>query len=314
MDLLADALSVIHFKGTVYCQTEFRAPWGIDWEQRQGHAGFFMITRGGCYMETSMHSEPISLRAGDFVMSPKAMGYVLRDSLTSTIQRFDDVAGSEQTISTHRLIRYGGQGVTTNLIMGCFELDETSKNPLVQSLPEFIIVKAEDMHSLPWLESTLRFLAFECTDPNLGSSIAIAKLTELLFVQAVRLHLLRQQSCSGPASWLKGAADPLIGKTLSHMHENPETPWTVASLAALAGMSRSAFALRFRELTNTTPLDYLTAWRIHKAEKLISDGTMSLAEIAAVVGYQSESAFSKAFKREMGLAPGVFRRRPAHHI
>jgi AraC-like DNA-binding protein len=308
MDLLADALSVIHFKGTVYCQTDFTAPWGVDWEQRSGHAGFFMVMRGGCYMEADAFPEPLPLRAGDFVLSPKAMGYILRDSPGSRAARFDDVAGAPDTVSRHRIIRYGGGGPSTKLMMGCFELDETSNNPLVLSLPDFIVVRSEELQDVPWLETTLRFLSAECVEEKLGSSIAISRLTELLFVQSIRFFMRQEGKGADQNNWLKGAADPYIGKALAHMHENPGTDWTVLALADKVGMSRSAFALRFKELTNNTPLEYLTSWRMHKAEKLIGDGTASLAEIAATVGYQSESAFCKAFKREKGAAPGVFRR------
>jgi len=308
MDLLADALSVIHFSGTVYCQTEFSAPWGVDWEDRSGHAGFFMVLRGGCYIESSSLSQALSLRAGDFVLSPKAQGYKLRDQPGSKLERFDDVAGAPDEISRHCVIQYGGGGAISNLLMGCFELDETSNNPLVQSLPELIVIKAEDMQSVPWLELTLRFLTTECVEEKLGSSITISRLTELLFVQSIRFYLLTEGRNGTNPNWLKGAADPFIGKALSIMHENPSNAWTVSSLSEQVGMSRSAFALRFKELTNTTPLDYLRTWRMHKAEKLIIDGEKNFTEIAAAVGYESEAAFSKAFKRHNGCAPGGFRR------
>jgi AraC family transcriptional regulator, alkane utilization regulator len=307
MDLLADALSIVQFTGTVYCQTEFTAPWGVDWEQRAGHAGFFMVTRGGCYMDSDAFREPLALRPGDFVITPKAKGYILRDSPSGKAKRFDDVAGAPGTVSSHRVIQYGGGGVVTNLIMGCFKFDETSKNPLIQSLPDFIVVKAEEMQAVPWLEPTLRFLASECSEEKLGSSLTVSKLTELVFVQAIRFYLSNSDHRTTPPNWLKGAADPCIGRALSRMHESPEAPWTVASLAEASGMSRSAFASRFKELTNTSPLDYLTIWRMQKAEKLISDGGISLAEVSAIVGYQSEAAFSKAFKREIGVPPGMFK-------
>ena len=142
----------------------------------------------------------------------------------------------------------------------------------------------------------------------MGSSIAISRLTELLFVQSIRFHLMQEGSDAVPSNWLKGAADQYIGQALGLMHTSPGFHWTVASLAEKIGMSRSAFALRFKEMTNTTPLEYLTSWRMHKAEQLITNGTSGLAEIATAVGYESESAFSKAFKREKGTAPGVYRR------
>jgi AraC family transcriptional regulator, alkane utilization regulator len=308
MDLLADVLSVMQFSGTVYCQTDFTAPWGVHWEKRTGHAGFFMVMRGGCYLESSAFAEPIPLRAGDFVMSPKALGYILRDSLQSKVERFDDIA-APQTVSSHRIVHHGGGGCSTHLLMGCFKLDETSNNPFVKSLPDFILVRAEEMQTVPWLEQTLKFLAFECTNESLGSSILIRMLTEQMFIQAVRFYVARDCHDPEQSHWLKGASDPQIGKALSCMHETPSAPWTVADLAIQVGMSRSAFALKFKELTNTTPLDYLTSWRMQKAARLIAEGDTNLAEIANLVGYQSEAAFSKAFKREKGMVPSAMRQR-----
>ncbi len=307
MDLFADALSIIEFTGTVYCQTEFTAPWGVDWEQRHGHAGFFLVTRGSCYISSNALSEPLALRPGDFVVTPKAKGYILQDSPSSKAKRFDDVAGAPDTVDRHRVVRHGGGGLMTNLLIGCFKFDENSRNPLIQSLPDFIVVKAEEMQTVPWLEPTLRFLAAECTGEKLGSSLTTSKLTDLIFIQAIRFHLSNIDHRDTPPNWLKGAADPIISHALSKMHESPEISWTVASLADTTGLSRSAFASRFKELTDTSPLDYLTSWRMQKAEKLILDGKLSLAEIATMVGYQSESAFSKAFRREMGAPPRSFK-------
>jgi hypothetical protein len=262
MDLLADALSIIQFEGTVYCQAEFTAPWGVDWEQRNGHAGFFMVNRGACYISSDALGEPLALRPGDLVVTPKAKGYVLRDAPSSKPKRFDDVAGEPETFSRLRIVHHGGGGVMTNLIMGCFKFDETSRNPLIQSLPDFIVIKSEEMQVVPWLEPTLRFLASECCEEKLGSSLTTSKLTDLIFIQAIRFHLTMGDHQSSPPNWLKGAADPIIGRALSHMHESPEAPWTVAALAERAGMSRSAFASRFKELTDKSPLEYLTTWRM----------------------------------------------------
>ena len=307
MDLLADVLGNIQFKGTVYCQTEFTAPWGVQWEGRTGRAGFFMVVRGGCYMEFGDGRTPISLAPGDFVMSPRARGYTLRDAVTSPVTKFDDVLIKAEVRSIHRLIKHGGGGQSTKIIMGCFDLDTSSENPFVRSLPDFILVRSEDLQAELWLETSLRFLAAECAAEKLGSTITISGLTELIFVQAIRVYIAQEDSQPFKTGWLNAVADPQIGKVLSAIHEAPGDPWTVASLADVGNMSRSAFAAKFRTLVDMTPLDYLTAWRIYRAQKLLRAGK-HICDVASEVGYQSEAAFSKAFKRGTGLAPGAFRR------
>jgi AraC family transcriptional regulator, alkane utilization regulator len=311
MDLVADVLNSIPFKGTVYCQAEFTAPWGVTWEGRPARAGFFMVVRGGCYMEFVGAKAPLALAPGDFVMSPRARGYTLRDSLESETKRFDDVLLSlgigEQSI--HRSIQYGGGGCPTKLIMGCFELDTNGSNPFLQSLPEFIYIRSEDLQSEPWLETTLRFLAAECANGKLGSLITSERLTELIFVQAIRVYIGNQQVHPNKSGWLRAVSDLQIGRALSLIHESPQAPWTVATLADSVAMSRSSFAAKFKELTDVTPLDYVTSWRMHKAQALLANGSLNLSEIAEQVGYHSEAAFSKAFKRETGHSPGNFRKK-----
>ncbi len=307
MDILADVLGNLRFKGTVLCQSEFTAPWGVHWEGRTNRAGFFMVVRGGCFMECG-DLKPVSLAPGDFVMSPRAMGYVLRDSMSSPVMRFDDVLAAAEVRSIHRAIRHGGGGTATKIIMGCFDLDTSSENPFIRSLPDFVFVGAEDLQAEPWLETSLRFLSAECAADKLGASITVTGLTELIFIQAIRVHMAREDRQQSKPGWLNAVGDPQIGSVLCAIHERPDFDWTVASLAQVGKMSRSAFAAKFRALVDMTPLDYLTEWRIYRARKLLRAGQDSLSEIACAVGYQSEAAFSKAFKRSTGETPGAFRR------
>ena len=192
--------------------------------------------------------------------------------------------------------------------MGCFEFETSAKNPLVASLPELLYVKAEDLRSEPWLETTFQFLASEAATSRQGSDIVVSRLTDLLFIQAVRAHISDIKNCPKTNNFLKAIGDPQIGRALALIHENPQAPWTVASLADAVSMSRSSFAARFHELIDESPLSYVTSWRMQKAQELIRSGADNLAEIATLIGYQSEAAFRKAFKRETGSAPGVFKR------
>ncbi len=307
VDLLASVLDSIQFRGTVYCQTEFTAPWGVKWEGRPGRAGFFMVVRGGCYLQADQFSDPVPLAAGDFVMSPRSRPYILSDFPSSSVVRFDDVLG-DGAPSCHRVVQHGGGGSQTKLVMGCFELDMSENNPFLRSLPEFIHVRAEDLQAEPWLDTTLRFLASECATGKAGSSFAIGRLTDLLFIQSIRVYVAQEMQRPNSSGWLRAMADPQVGQSLFLIHEKPSAPWTVASLASAVGMSRSSFAVRFSELTQSTPLDYLTEWRMQEAQRLLGQSSKLLSEIASSVGYGSEAAFSKAFKRSTGQSPGHFRK------
>lgn len=306
LDILADVLDAVQFKGTVYCQTEFCAPWGVQWQGRAGRAGFFMVVRGGCYLESAFHPQPVALSPGDFVMSPRSCPYVLRDSLQSEVALFDDVLGDRT--GSHTMVKFGGNGAATKLVMGCFELDVAQQNPFLRSLPEFIHIRAEDLQTEPWLDVTLRFLASECANEKPGSTLAIGRLTDLLFVQALRVYVAQQLRESKGQGWLLAMSDPQIGKALSMVHAEPAHSWTVEKLAKEVNMSRSSFAAKFADMTESTPLDYVTSLRMQRASKLLVDGEQNIGAVAFAVGYKSEAAFSKAFKRTTGSAPGRYRR------
>jgi transcriptional regulator GlxA family with amidase domain len=181
-----------------------------------------------------------------------------------------------------------------------------SVKPLKRLLPELILIKADQAQSLA-LHSTLQLLASEMAEPAPGSEVMVNRLADILFIQCVRAHIAASsESCK--TGWLRATFDPKIGAALKAMHERVENPWTVETLAAAAGMSRSAFALRFKELLGETPLEYLTNWRMYKATGLMQKNDMKLFEVAKSVGYDSDAAFSKAFKRVLSVAPRDFRR------
>jgi transcriptional regulator GlxA family with amidase domain len=173
-------------------------------------------------------------------------------------------------------------------------------------LPPLILVKADQAQTLA-LYTTLNMLASEMAEPAPGSELVVKRLADILFIQSIRAHIAsRSESCK--KGLLRAIFDPQIGAALNSMHEKVEGPWTVESLAAACGMSRSAFAVRFKELVGETPLEYLTSWRMHKATALLHQGDKKLFEVAKSVGYDSDAAFSKAFKRILGVAPREYRR------
>lgn len=202
--------------------------------------------------------------------------------------------------------RARGQNITS-LMLGCFTLDENQRNPFVASLPDVIHLNSDHVASEVGLESTIRLLTTEVAGKGPGGDILVGRLSEAILVQIIRAYITQIKNCKETPGWLKAIADPQIGSALSLIHEKPEAPWTVASLAEAVNMSRTSFATRFASLVNATPIDYLTSWRMHKALVLLRDGDANVEYVGSAVGYTSRAAFAKAFKKEFGKSPGEFR-------
>jgi AraC-like DNA-binding protein len=307
MDSLSDVLSSVHFKGTIYCQANFTAPWGLKLGEYPGHTGFLVMVRGSCLLDLDGHP-PLSLTAGDLMLSPTGKSYTIRDSEQSPVVSLEEFIAGGNAEERNKVFNFGGGGQLTSVIMGCFEFDGTTKNPLVGSLPELLFIKAEELTSEPWLETTLRFLASETARPREGTDLVINRLTDLFFIQAIRAHIGQVKNCPASTGWLRAIGDSQIGAALNLIHERTEAPWTVQSLAEAVSMSRSTFAAKFAAFTGAGPLDYVTNWRMQKARELLELNHQTVAEIALKVGYQSEPAFRKAFKRVIGKSPGEFRK------
>lgn len=313
MDVLTDVLEALHLKSLIYGRLELTAPWGLRMDG--GHCGFFVVTRGTCWLEVDGVEEPLQLAGGDFVLLPKAQEHTLKDAPRTRALPVAEVLGncpkSRQGCQPGGIHHAGGGGALTTMVSGCFQFEDGEKNPLLACLPPVVHVKGDGGTAVQWLEASLQFVASEMASGQPGAETVVSRLADILFVQAVRAHLA--QSGENARGWLRALVDPQIGGALGLMHQQPEEPWTVESLAARAAMSRSAFAARFAQLVGEPPLAYLTRWRMDKATRLLRGGQASIGEIAGRVGYQAEAAFSKAFKRWNGVAPGAYRRTVAQH-
>ena len=310
MDVLTDVLQTVRVKTACYGRLEAGAPWGIR-VPGDDDAKFHVVLAGSCRLEVA-DAEPLELRSGDLVALPHGHEHVLRDGSDSMVINLQSVlsCNAEGGNGEHaRQLRVGGSGPVTTLVSGCISFEDRRNNPLLAVLPPVIPLLGEAGRAVPWLESTLQFIACEASSRRPGAQTVISRLADILFIQIVRGHLaaLGEASDDGPG-WLGALAEPQIGAALSLVHQRPEQSWTVASLAQRVGMSRSAFASRFTRLVGEPPLHYVTRWRMQKAAGLLREGRSTLAEIAEQVGYESETAFSKAFKRAVGSSPGAYRR------
>lgn len=201
---------------------------------------------------------------------------------------------------------FGKGGMLTELLSGSFRFRGNLRNPLLSTLPALMHIRSEDGRLVPWLETTMQYIASEVAINQLGCQTVIARLTDILFIQAVRAYIAGLSDKHG--NWLRALIDPEIGIALSLIHHCPESHWTVASLAEHIPMSRSAFSAQFTQLVGQPPMQYLTTWRMLKGAELLLESQSGMREIATQVGYESEVAFRKAFKRWAGVPPGIYRR------
>ena len=320
MDPITDIFKTMHVAAVVHSRLEATAPWGLmrgaEIEEKVTPSGkkvspselahFGMVSRGNCWLSVEGIPDPIPLTGGDcFLLAPRS-AFVLRDSPRTRPKSFCEVAPKAPS----NVVHYGGGGTPTTIISGLLSFDAVSLKPITQLLPSLILVKADQARTIA-LHTTLQLLASEMAEQAPGSEVAAGRLAEVLFIQTLRAYIASgSEDCK--RGWLRAIFDPQIGAALRSVHENVNSPWTVESLAAAAGMSRSAFALRFKELLEQTPLDYVTEWRMQRAMPLLQNGEMKLVEIARSVGYESDAAFSKAFKRVVGVAPREYRQNGAN--
>lgn len=306
MDVLTDVLETMRLSAAHLGRLELTAPWGLSVEP-QGEAAFQLILEGEALLELEgSKDDPIRVTAGDLFAVLNGNKFTLRDAAGSVVTPLEHLLGARQKGTEPSAIFAGGGGARCTLVCGTFSFAHRLDNPLIAALPPLLLIRASSVASVAWLEQTLDFIASESRSERPGASIVVGRLAEVLFVHLVRGHLVA--TAPAPTGWLGALAEPQVGGAVRLIHEHPEENWTVASLAGRVGMSRSAFALRFCKVVGEPPLHYLTRWRMQKAAVMLREGRSTLAEIALKVGYESEAAFSKAFKRWQGAAPGAYRR------
>jgi AraC-like DNA-binding protein len=305
MDVLSETVNLLRTKGQLYGRLEFAGTWGFEFTGGKGIC--LMVTRGSCFLGVDEQAPLVPLVGGDFVFMSAPESYSLRSSPETPLRPMLEVI-SPEAFRRSRVIAYGGQsGTRASLIAGCFTFATPESEWLANYLPPVIHVSASDAHSPQWFQSTLQMIEAEIAQDLPGSSAVVDRLAEVLFVQAVRTRILSPSRGESP-SWLRALAHPQMAEALRLMHTEPGRAWTVPELARAVSMSRSAFAGRFRELVGATPLDHLTQWRMVRAAGMIREGhPLKLAALASAVGYESESAFGKVFRRVMGVSPGKYR-------
>jgi AraC-like DNA-binding protein len=308
MDVLTDVLRTVRLQNRCYGRFDLTAPWGMEVDASSPRsAHFYLVSAGRGWLELD-GGGAVSIAGGDLVLLPKGGKHVLRDAPGSRPVPIQQILLGHRSGSGHDF-RYGGAGALATIVAGHFTFEDGIGDALVESLAPLIHVPSDGGTMAPWLQATLQFLAVETALAQPGAETVVSRLADILFVQALRAHMASQTACS--RGWLQALKDPPVAAALRLMHEHPERSWTVEALASQVTMSRSAFAERFTRLVGEAPLGYLTRWRMQKAARLMLDGDATLGAIAHAVGYETESAFGKAFRRHMGSTPGEYRKTPA---
>jgi AraC-like DNA-binding protein len=306
-DPLAETLHMLRLTGTLYCRGELTAPWSVAIPRIDGVMIFIVVTSGACWLELE-GKEPRLLQQGSLALIPHATPHVLSSAAGLAGMPLFDLP-VEKVSERYEIMRHGGGGELTRTMYGVVRFDDVAAEHLLRLLPEIIMIESWDDQTGGWLQSTLRFIANEATTLKPGGETVITRLSDVVVIQAIRSWL--ETSPCADTGWLKALRDPQIGKALALMHRQPGVEWSVETLAMRAGMSRSAFAARFSELVGETPLKYLTEWRMRVARSRLIDTSDPLSAISIDLGYQSEAAFCRAFKRVFGQPPGSFRRAEA---
>jgi AraC-like DNA-binding protein len=303
-DVVSDVLETMRFTTALFGRFELGAPWALRLPQK-ANSTFYVLARGSLRLQVDGVKQPLRVSAGDVVLVPQGSAHVLDDGSRRALAPRDFIPAEALRGSVLEPTRLGGDGSSTTLITGCFRFSSGVHSPLLSTFPPVIHLAADDARAAPWLASTVQLLAAESADPGPGSAIVLGRLADVLLVRAFRM----QASDSGSeTAGLRALADPLVGAALRLIHGRLAEPWTVESLAAAVGQSRSGFAVRFHTLVGEPPLQYLTRWRMAKAAQWLRETNDTLPQIAERVGYVSAVAFNKAFKRYQGIGPGGYRR------
>jgi AraC-like DNA-binding protein len=314
MDALSDVLRVVRLTGGVFLDAEFTAPWCVmaqvgpedcrPYLSTPKHLiAYHCVVEGRLLLQTEGDAA-VDVRAGEIILLPRNDAHRIGSSFDARAIRADDLIQPSKKRGLARIV-HGGGGERTRIVCG-FLGCETPFNPLVATLPKIMKLDMRAAASGQWIESLFQFAASEASTDRIGSATVLSKLSELLFVEAVRRYVaeLRPQE----RGWLAGLGDPIVGRALALLHARHREAWTAEQLAQEAGLSRSAFAERFTSLIGQPPMQYLALWRMQLAAQRLKENVAPIAKIAFEVGYESEAAFSRAFKRQFGVPPATWRK------
>jgi AraC-like DNA-binding protein len=333
MDVLSDVLRVVRLSGAVFFTADFSSPWAIESPIPEMLASavmptaecivlFHILVDGECEVECEGHPRT-GMAGGDVIVFPRGDQHTMRSHDAGRATPLTSIFSPGEYDEPPQL-SYGGGGRTSRFVCGYLNCDQRF-SPLVESLPTMMVVRSRDDYSaieavdasgsrptvVPqgssnWLGTTLKFTVNEARAARPGNVAMLGRLTELMFVEILREYMQRLPATS-QGGWFAAVNDAHVGKALRLMHADPVRDWTVVELAREVALSRSVLAQRFAELVGEAPMRYLANWRMQLAKQMMREGTHSIQEVATRVGYDSEAAFNRAFKRATGTPPATWR-------
>jgi len=320
MDALSDVLRVANLTGGVFLHAEFLAPWCMAARVEPQHCApllgpashlmpYHYIVEGDIHVRVE-GGEAFTLRAGEVVLFPRNDLHLLGSDLDLPPVAARDIIQPPREGGLSSIHHRGGDGARCRLVCGFLGCDSAQGNPVISTLPAAMRLSIEDSGGAEWIRSTFQYAADEVAAGRPGSETVLAKLSELLFVEAVRRYA--ETLPEGQTGWLAGLRDHHVARALALLHRDMTRAWTADELGREVGLSRSALAERFTRLIGVAPMHYLANWRMQVAAQELRSRGSSLIQVANKVGYGSEAAFSRAFKKAFGTAPAAWRRARNH--
>lgn len=316
MDALSEALNTVRMTSAIFFNAEFTSPWGFAAPPAPQLASilapgtecfvpYHLVTEGKAVARVAGATDmPVS--DGEVVMFPHGDPHTVSNGSPTVLM--DSAASLGKYLSGDvSVTRFGGGGEATRFICGFFGCERHARRLFLAGLPPMITLSLRSDAAGAWLENSIRFLVSDAGTERPGRTALLAKMAEAVFIETLRRHM--EQLPAEHVGWLAGARDPVVGGVLVLLHRKPSHPWSMTELAAEVGVSRSVIAERFTRFLGESPLAYLARWRLQLATKLLQTSRKTILHVAADVGYESEAAFNRAFKREFGLPPAQYRRK-----
>lgn len=294
---LGETLHYLKLSSVFYCKSDLRSNWGVSLPSMPGTSIFHIITSGSCLIEYG--EQTIELKVGDFVFMPKGQGHIFRsDKNAKAPDLFDlprnQISHNYETMSLG--VEEGNE--KTTMLCGVVKLEHPSADLIINSMPDMIYLESSKSSFTSWMNHTVRLISVEAEQTQIGGETILTRLADILVIQALRYWI--NNDADAKRGWLFALKDKRIGKSLSLIHTNPGRQWTIESLGKEIGMSRTAFASKFTALVGEPMLQYLTKWRMNLAVMKLNDGEKVTPELVEQLGYRSESAFRRTFKKVTG--------------
>ena len=306
MDILSESFDALRLTGSIYFKAEIMGDWAIKVPSQKDAVRLHLVLQGRCYWRLSSAHDPIQLHEGDMVLVTRGEAHFLASRPGLRPVPLDRILKKHPPDSEGTICLEGKGDHRVRLLCGACDFDDSLSHPALSTLPEVVLLRAAELGLEPWLGGILKTMAMEAERGGYGMNTVLNRLLEVVFVQAMRTQALSQGDTA--YDYLKALRDPKLFLVLQAIHSSPGEAWTVTSLAALAGMSRSVLSEKFTKMLGEPPMTYLRRWRLLRARDLLRYSMKNMSDIAETCGYASVPSFSRRFTDAYGVTPGKYRK------